>query len=97
MTAMNHNVSKKLVQFATQNEVSVIGMEDLTGIRKRTESKVSKEFRYEHSSWAFRQLQGFVEYKAKEAGIAKVIYVNSEFTSQRRCPSTNCNHIPGPI
>jgi len=89
MTAMNHNVSKKLVQFAMQNEVSVIGMEDLTGIRNRTESKVSKEFRYEHSSWAFRQLQGFVEYKAKEAGIA-VIYVNPEFTSQT-CP--RCNHI----
>ncbi|MCK9441673.1 MAG: transposase [Methanothrix sp.] len=89
MTAMNHSVSKKLVQFALQNGVSAIGMEDLTGIRKRTESKVSKEFRYEHSSWAFRQLQGFVEYKAKEVGIA-VIYVNPEYTSQA-CP--RCNHI----
>jgi IS605 OrfB family transposase len=89
MTAINHNVSKRLVQFAIQNEVSVIGMEDLTGIRKRTESKVSREFRYEHSSWAFRQLQAFVEYKANEAGIA-VIYVNPEYTSQT-CP--RCNHI----
>lgn len=89
MTAINHNVSKKLVQFAMQNEVSVIGMEDLIGIRKRTENKVSNEFRYEHSSWAFRQLQTFVEYKAKEAGIA-VIYVNPEYTSQT-CP--RCNHI----
>jgi len=64
-------------------------MEDLTGIRKRTENKVSTEFRYEHSSWAFRQLQAFVEYKAKETGIA-IIYVNPEYTSQT-CP--RCNHI----
>ena len=68
MTAVNHKVSKDLIEFAVDNGVSVIGMEDLTGIRERTENKVSKEFRYEHSSWAFRQLQAFVEYKAKEAG-----------------------------
>ena len=89
MTAVNHVISKRLIEFATENDVSVIGMEDLTGIRKRTETKVSKEFRYEHSSWAFRQLQGFVEYKAKEAGIA-VFYVDPAHTSQT-CP--RCNHI----
>jgi IS605 OrfB family transposase len=89
MTAVNHKVSKDLVKFATYKGVSVIGMEDLTGIRGRTEPKVSKDFRYEHSSWAFRQLQSFVEYKAREAGIV-VIYVNPEFTSQT-CP--RCNHI----
>ena len=89
MTAVNHTISKRLIEFAIENEVSVIGMEDLTGIRKKTESKIAKEFRYEHSSWAFRQLQGFVEYKAKEAGIA-ILYVNPEYTSQT-CP--RCNHI----
>ncbi len=89
MTAVNHTISKRLIEFATENDVSVIGMEDLTGIRKRTEAKVSQEFRYEHSSWAFRQLQGFVEYKAKEAGIA-VLYVDPAHTSQT-CP--RCNHI----
>lgn len=89
MTAVNHKVSKDLIEFAVDNGVSVIGMEDLAGIRKRTENRVSKEFRYDHSSWAFRQLQAFVEYKAKEAGIA-VIYINPEYTSQT-CP--RCNHI----
>jgi IS605 OrfB family transposase len=89
MTAVNHKVSKDLIEFAADNGVSVIGMEDLTGIQKRTENKVSKKFRYEHSSWAFRQLQAFVEYKAKEAGIV-VIYINPEYTSQT-CP--RCNHI----
>ena len=89
MTAVNHRVSKDLIEFARENDVSAIGMEDLTGIRKRTEYKISKEFRYEHSSWAFRQLQTFIEYKAKEAGIA-VIYVDPAHTSQT-CP--RCNHI----
>jgi putative transposase len=70
MTAINHVVSRRLIEFATENYVSVIGMEDLTGIRERT--NVPQEFRYEHPSWAFRQLQGFVEYKAKEAGIAVI-------------------------
>ena len=88
MTAVNHKVSKDLIEFAIDNGVSVIGMEDVTGLGEN-ENKVSKEFRYEHSSWAFRQLQAFVEYKAKEAGIA-VIYINPEYTSQT-CP--RCNHI----
>jgi putative transposase len=88
MTAVNHTVSKRLIEFATENEVSVIGMEDLTGIRDRTK-KVHREFQYEHSSWAFRQLQTFIEYKANEAGIA-VIYVDPAHTSQT-CP--RCNHI----
>jgi IS605 OrfB family transposase len=87
MTAVNHTVSRRLIDFALENDVSVIGMEDLTGIRERT--NVPKEFRYEHSSWAFRQLQNFIEYKAGEAGIA-VIYVDPAHTSQT-CP--RCNHI----
>jgi IS605 OrfB family transposase len=87
MTAVNHNLSKQLIEFAMENDVSAIGKEDLTGIRNRT--KVSKEFRYEHSSWAFGQLQTFIEYKATETGIA-VIYVDATYTSQT-CP--RCNHI----
>ena len=87
MTVVNHEVSKKLIEFALENDVSMIGMEDLTGIGGQTE-KISKEFRHEHSSWAFRQLQGFVEYKAKEVGIA-MLYVDPSFTSQA-CP--RCGH-----
>lgn len=87
MTAVNHVVSRRLIEFALESDVSVIGMEDLTGIRERT--NVPKEFRYEHSSWAFRQLQTFIEYKANEAGVA-VIYVDPAHTSQT-CP--RCNHI----
>ena len=42
MTAVNHVISKRLIEFAIENDVSVIGMEDLTGIRKETETKVLK-------------------------------------------------------
>jgi len=67
--------------------VSVIGLEDLTGIRKRT--NVRKKHRYKHNSWAFRELQTFIEYKAQEAGII-VVYVDPKYTSQT-CPK--CSHI----
>ena len=87
MTAVNHVTSKRVVEFALNNKVSTIGMENLTGIRERID--VPKEFRYEHSSWAFRQLQTFIEYKAREAGMA-VVYVDPSYTSQT-CP--RCNHI----
>ncbi|RLC82445.1 MAG: transposase [Chloroflexi bacterium] len=84
---INHVVSKEVVEFAKENGVEVIGMEDLTGIRERT--KVRKNQRYRHNSWAFRQLQTFIEYKAKEARI-KVVYVTPKYTSQT-CP--RCKHI----
>lgn len=87
MTAVNHVISRRLVEFALDNGVSAIGMEDLTGIRERT--SVLKDFRYEHNSWAFSQLQTFIDYKAKEAGIA-VVYVDPSYTSQT-CP--RCNHV----
>jgi putative transposase len=89
MTDVNHCISKSIVKFAVENNVSVIGFEDLTGIKTRTEYKVKKKDRYNHSSWAFRQLQTFVEYKAKLAGIITE-YVDPAFTS-RTC--FRCNHI----
>jgi putative transposase len=89
MRDVNHVVSKQVVAFAVKNNVSVIGLEDLTGIRDRTQYNVAKDNRYYHSSWAFRELQMFVEYKAKEAGIL-TMYIDGSYTSQT-CP--RCNHI----
>ncbi|MDD4255357.1 MAG: transposase, partial [Methanofollis sp.] len=87
MTDMNHRVSKEIVRFAVQNKVDVIGLEDLTGIRDRTET--SKKQRGTHHSWTFFELQSFIEYKAREKGISTV-YVDPAYTSQT-CP--RCNHI----
>jgi IS605 OrfB family transposase len=81
--------SKSIIKFAVENRVSVIGFEDLTNIRTRTQYKVKKTDRYTHSSWAFRQLQTFVEYKAKLAGIITE-YVDPAYTS-KTC--FRCNHI----
>lgn len=89
MKDVNHCISKKIVEFALENNVSIIGLEDLTGIRDRTQYKVRKKQRYTHSSWAFRQLQTFIEYKAKQAGVL-VEYINPEYTSQT---CSRCNHI----
>ncbi len=87
MRDVNHVVSKKVVEFAVKNKVSIIGMEDLTGIRERT--NVRKDRRYYHNSWAFRELQSFIEYKAKQAGIL-VVYIDGSYTSQT---CRKCNHI----
>ena len=54
-------------------------MEDLTHIRDRIQA--GKRMRARLHGWAFRQLQSFVEYKAKAAGIA-VEYVDRASTSQ---------------
>lgn len=89
MRDVNHMISKEIVKFAIENNVSLIGLEDLKGIRENKVRKVRKDNRYHHSSWAYRQLQDFIEYKAKEIGI-KVHYVDPAHTSQE---CNRCNHV----
>lgn len=105
MKDVNHCISKSIVKFAVQENVSVIGLEDLTNIRDRTSipktrgrtsilktrdrTNIPKKEPYLHNIWAFRQLQSFIEYKAKEVGIL-VEYINPEYTSQT---CSRCNHI----
>jgi putative transposase len=89
MKDVNHCISKAIVKFAVQENVSVIGLEDLTEVRDRTNRKLHKKQRYLHNSWAFRQLQSFIEYKAKQVGIL-VEYVDPAYTSQT---CNRCNHI----
>lgn len=76
---INHETSKAIVQAAIQAGIANITMEDLTHIRERI--KAGKRMRGRLHRWAWRQLQSFVEYKAKAAGIA-VEYVNPAYTSQ---------------
>lgn len=77
MKNLNHNISRQIVDSLEPGDV--VSLEDLTHIRKRT--KVRKRQRYVHQSWAFRQLQTMIEYKALERGIA-VVYVNPRNSSK---------------
>jgi IS605 OrfB family transposase len=76
---INHETSKAIVTEALRIGAAKIVMEDLTHIRDRIQA--GKRMRARLHGWAFRQLQSFVEYKAKAAGIA-VEYVNPAYTSQ---------------
>lgn len=82
VTDMNHKISRLVVDFAVSQGVTCIRMEDLAGVRW-TEKQNRKQRRDHGRSlhcWPFRQLQGFIAYKAGLAGI-RVEYVNREGTS----------------
>lgn len=76
---VNHEVSREIVAEAVRTGCSTIAMENLTNIRKRI--KAGKRVRSRLHRWAWRELQDFVEYKAKAAGI-QVVYVNPAYTSK---------------
>lgn len=84
-TWTNHNVSKEIVEKAKDTGRG-IAIEELGGIRDRV--TVRKAQRATLSSWSFAQLRGFIEYKAKRAGV-KVVAVDPRNTS-RTCPCCGC-------
>ncbi len=78
---LNHNISKAIVTEAKQNQ-SFVSIEDLTGIRERTNQKPrSKTERRRSNNWAFYQLRTFLEYKGIKEGV-EVIAINPRLTSQ---------------
>ncbi|AFZ43295.1 transposase, IS605 OrfB family [Halothece sp. PCC 7418] len=86
---LNHNISKQIIEEAKQTN-STVAIEDLTGIRERTNQKPrNKTERRRSNNWAFYQLRTFLEYKGIKEGI-KVVAVPPAYTSQTcHC----CNHI----
>jgi IS605 OrfB family transposase len=80
---VNHCISKKIVSKA-QDTRYMLALEDLKGIRERTEKTVKKAQRSKHSSWSFYQLRQFIDYKALLAGV-HVVFVDPRNTS-RTCP-----------
>jgi IS605 OrfB family transposase len=82
---VNHRISKELVRNAKGTDRG-IAMEDLSGIRDRT--TVRREDRAKFSGWAYAQLRGFVEYKARLRGVP-VVFVDPRDTS-RTC--SVCGH-----
>ncbi len=79
MRHINHELSKKIIQEAVEQEFGVIVLEDLTNIRKRI--RAGKRLRTRLNRWGFRQLQTFIQYKAEAKGLT-VLYVNPAYSSQ---------------
>ena len=78
---LNHNISKSIITQAKENNCTV-AIEDLTGIRERTNQKPrSKTERRRSNSWSFYQLRTFLEYKGIKEGV-KVLAVPAYYTSQ---------------
>lgn len=78
MRDTNFCIVKKIINFAKENNVSNIGIEDLTGIRT---TKLRKDQRRAINSWAFYQFRFILEYKAKLEGIAVSVF-SPAYTSQ---------------
>jgi IS605 OrfB family transposase len=88
-TQVNHTVSYRLIQQALATNQS-IALEDLTGIRERTNQQPrSKIERRRSNSWAFYQLRQFLTYKAVKFGV-NLVFVAPRYTSQT---CHKCLHI----
>ncbi|MFB2982075.1 RNA-guided endonuclease InsQ/TnpB family protein [Microseira sp. BLCC-F43] len=80
-TQVNHTVSYRIVQQAKSTN-QTIALEDLTGIRERTNQQPrSKTERRRSNSWAFYQLRQFLTYKAVKFGV-NLVFVDPRYTSQ---------------
>jgi IS605 OrfB family transposase len=80
MALRNHEIAKAVVEEAVQYGCSLIRMENLKGIRERTQVP-NRHLNRMVSFWAFGQLQAFVAYKAAMRGI-KVEWIDPAYTSQ---------------
>jgi IS605 OrfB family transposase len=86
---LNHNISKRIIQTA-KSQGAIVAIEDLTGIRDRTNQQPrNKTERRRSNSWAFFQLRMFLEYKGLKEGV-EVVAVNPAYTSQT---CHKCNRI----
>lgn len=86
---INHEISRTLVNNAVASSRS-ISLEDLTGIRQRTNQQPrNKQERRKSNNWAFYQLRQFLTYKCLLAGVS-LILVNPAYTS-KSCHK--CLHI----
>jgi putative transposase len=85
----NHVISKTIIQQALASH-AIVAIEDLTGIRERTNQMPrSKTERRRSNSWAFYQLRQFLTYKGIGARV-EVMAVNPRYTSQT---CHKCLHI----
>lgn len=84
---VNHVVSKGIVAFAATVGCPTIAVEQLTGIRDRSQ-KMRKAQRRDINGWAFYQLEEFIRYKAETLGFG-MLHVDAAYTSQA---CSRCGH-----
>jgi IS605 OrfB family transposase len=78
---VNHVISKTIILDAKKSN-SLVAIEDLTGIRNRTNQQPrTKTERRRSNSWAFYQLRTFLEYKGLANGV-EIIPVSPSYSSQ---------------
>ena len=78
---INHVISKTIVLSAKQSN-SIVAIENLTGIRERTNTQPrTKTERRRSNSWAFYQLRTFLEYKGLINGV-EILPVSPRYSSQ---------------
>ena len=104
--AVLHLMTKQQIDLAKQNNAKII-LEDLKGLRRSVNRRVrslnqhngklqpiavhSKLLKRRLNTWPFRRLHGFIEYKAKWAGVP-LSYVSAKNTS-RTCSRCGCLQI----
>lgn len=88
MRDIDHKLSREIVNFAVQNNVGIIKLEQLANIRCTT--RTSRKNNHSLHTWSFYRLANYIEYKAKLLSI-RVEYVNPAYTSQT-CPVCGERH-----
>ncbi|WP_243775210.1 RNA-guided endonuclease InsQ/TnpB family protein [Actinomadura nitritigenes] len=87
-TNTNHIISKQIVADAQRTDRG-IAVEQLDGIADRV--RLRRHQRATFSTWPFHQLGGFLEYKARRAGVP-FLQVDPAYSSQG-CPNRWCGHV----
>lgn len=78
----NHMISKRVVDFAIQNNAKYINIEDLSSIKKNRDRKDESEKQDKVlNNWTYYMLGQYITYKANIHGI-EVRKVNPKYTSQ---------------
>lgn len=87
MRDMDHKISRSIVNYAKEHNCKIV-MEDLSGIRNRTQPG-KKALNFLVNSWSYYRLQTFVEYKCQAAGVP-FCKVDPHYTSQK---CSHCGHL----
>jgi putative transposase len=81
LLAIDHQISKSVVDFALKENVKKIIMENLNYLQKRSDNgrKIS--------TWSYLRLKSLIDYKAKKNGIE--VQIINPYNTSKKCPKCN--------